>query len=394
MGLHYALITRIQENFSLPNCVTTSDAYLEVMCGYPPLTHALAASIGYLVGSPFLGMIFSTAASVFIIYAAILSMMKFEKDILSLYAAAAFCFVCLVFFRHTPMLGAEVRGNFFFSQVVGTAMVFAFIATQRAPRPVASVVFVFILGWAYPIAAIQLGCAAVASMILTRRRILPTFLLAVCAASAVIFHPLFQASVGIASHNGDIGTGYIPASWTTFIIFALTGSSAIIYWKRLSLQLPLQNPTALPAISAGVAAAAGLQWAAFTFFVKGSEYIVQKHLFVCVTLLTANIIIILFTFAHETIKPTRFQKKHIAPVIVSAAFFCCLTILPPFGGGRSVWEFVRAEKLARATPNTKSNLSNHQEQFALDVGVRRDPITPTAQRHFEEMHHSLSSNAK
>lgn len=389
MGLHYALISRIGEGFSFPACGTDGDRYLEVMCSYPALTHLLAAVLGRLVGSPFLGMVLLTAGSVFVAYASILSMMKFEKDIRSVYATIALCLVCLMMGRHVSMIGAEVRGNFFFSQLVGTALLFAVVAFQPQIKFGTSIVFIFVFGWIYPIAAVELACTSIVSMVLARQSLGRIATFVALAASAIYFHPLFQSSSSNAGNNGDIGTGFVPAAWTMPIVFTLAGLSVFAAWALGKRRLPAFN--AFISLSAGIAGAAIMQWAAFILLGQGSEYIVYKHLFVSVTMLAANLIIMVLFITLPAIPAVRLKNSTMLSIRVVGAVFCSMTILPPIGGGRSVLAFANAEKEAMANKDTINGLRNHHEKFALEVALKKVPISTTANQHFREMSSSLIS---
>ena len=383
MGLHYAVISYIQEHFRFPSCGSVADAYLEIMCGYPPLTHTLAATVGYLVGSPFLGMIFVTAASVFVLYAAILSMMRFKKDLASVYAAIAICIVCLVLIRYTSMIGAEVRRNYFFSQLVGSALLFGFVATQRRLHPLPSLIFMVVLGWVYPIAAVQLGCATIISMMLLREAPAKIGVYALLASAAIFLHPLFRSSSGIANNNGDIGTGYIPEVWTMPIVWALAASSGGLFWYFMHEKLPLRNPIQFISISAAIACAALVQWAVFVVLGKGSDYIVYKHLFGAFTMLVANIIVWSIVIAYPSIQELEMRRWATACGIAIAAVFCSMTIIPPVGG-LSTRAFARTERDARLSRQIL-NSANHHEQFALEIAIGKMPITETADRHIQAM---------
>lgn len=386
MGQHYALISYIDEHFALPTCGRDTDLYLDIMCGYPPAAHILAAFFGHSLGSPFFGMILVSAAGVFTVYAAILSLLRFEKDIATVYAATALASACLL--MHASMLGAEINRNFFFSQLVGTAVFLGYATVQPTLGALPSLIAVFLLGWVYPITAVQLGCTAISSMILSRQTMVKVLLFAVLAVGAVYFHPLFRPSAGLASNNGMIGTGHIPAYWTIFVVIALGISSASLCWLNRKENLPLIRPIPFISISAGVAAAGLLQYAALKVLGQGSDYIVYKHLFGAFTMLVANIIVWAVIVAYRSINGVRLSRSTMAWVAALGAVFCSMTAIPPFGGV-STRAFANAERLARLSPNTVG-LSNHYEQFALEVAVSKMPIAETADRHIRAMQLSLS----
>lgn len=386
MGQHYALISYIEEHFALPTCGSDSDLYLDIMCGYPPVAHIIAAIFGYFARSPFFGMILVSAAGVFTIYAAILSMLRFEKDMASLYAAIALVSAC--FLMHASMLGAEVNRNYFFSQLVGTAFFLGFVTTERSLRPFPTLIAIFLLGWVYPITAVQLGCTAIISMLISRQTIISILPFVISAAGAVYFHPLFHSSAALANNNGVIGSGHIPAEWTIFVVIALAISSALLFWSYRRGVLPLLRPIPFISISAGIAGAGVVQYAALRLLSQGSDYIVYKHLFGAFTMLVANIIVWIIVVSYRFIDRAKVSHLRMAWAAALGAVFCSMTAISPFGGF-STRSFADAERASRLSQSIVS-LDNHYEQFALEVAVLKKPIVETADRHIREMQLSSS----
>jgi hypothetical protein len=337
MGLHYALVFHFFDN----DCST-----LEVMCQYPSIPHALAASFGAVVQSPFLGMIVISSCAVLLAYASLLALMRAPDESTTAISFIIFSLICLAGSgRRLPMIGNEIRGNFFFGQLVGTAVMLAFVAFFPRLRPTISLVAVFLASYVYPISAVQLGAAAICSMLFRKEFQLTTIFYIGLIIVAIRFHPVFKVSAGLASNDGAIATGIVPAGWTIYLaVSLLILSTYLAVWHQ---RIPLA------AVGAGIAGAAIAQWGALTFFQIGAPYIVAKHLFGIVTMLAATGSVIMAGFINQ--KGVRYSPL----AMIGGAIICTMAVLWP--AGNSTFAFVKAERVA-------GTLVDPRDQFALNVG--------------------------
>lgn len=362
-GMHYALIAYVFDHWSVPS---RADHYLEIMQDYPPAAHAGAAVIGTAFGSPVIGMHLLTVLSIFISYAALFWQMRFQTARPTFWAfgmtAAVLVFTC----RSPSWLGVEVVGNYFFAHIVGTACVLSFVAVQHRAHAVAAVIGIFLLGWVYPLSAVQLACIATIWIVLQRDAAWKIGVFAICAAAAICFHPSFQASVANASHNGDIGTGFLPKSSVypaTALLTLVSGTLAIEY--RCG-RLKLISGPAFIATSSGIAAAAIVQMIALHVVGKGSQYLVYKHMFLVTTLLLmTSAVLVVHLFRVEG----RAQSK------ASFAFFAFValtTILVPFLG-RPIRSAAALEKAIRTDPDAATS-AIATDRHAFRAGILHIPL--------------------
>jgi hypothetical protein len=362
-GLHYSLIAYIYDNWHLP---TGADRYIEAMRGYPAGAHAAAAIMGVPFGSPIVGMHLMTILAIFTAYASLFWLMRFRSASPTWLAFGATITV-LYFARHDRFsLGLEVVGNYFFAQIVGTACLMGFVAVQQRVHAVAAVTVVFLLGWVYPLAAVQLACITTIWMALQRDAAWKIGTFAICAAAAIYFHPLFQQSVVNGSNNGDIGTGLLPP-WAiypaTALLVLMSGTLAFEYYRG---RLKLVSGPAFVATGLGVAAAAVVQMLAFHGLGKGSQYLVSKHLFLVVTLL-------LMTTAVLGAHLTRVEGGAPSKVAFAICAFLALTAIFDPRVGQSVRAAATLEKAIRSDPDAAASAAQ-TDRFALRVGVLRVPV--------------------
>src|SRR4051812_27855409 len=117
---HYALVNWLAQHWSVAR---DSTSILGEMTVYPRYSHALAAILSRLVGSPFLAMQIVASAAVVVTWAALaLSSRLMARGASWFFTAALVVLLALNRrFLGLEVFGHEILGNFFFSQLAAQA---------------------------------------------------------------------------------------------------------------------------------------------------------------------------------------------------------------------------------------------------------------------------------
>jgi hypothetical protein len=370
MGLHYSLIAYIGDQFHLPNCQTSS--YLSEFCFYPPVAHIAGALLGGLTGSPFLGMHILTLVAVYTCYIAFFTFLRFRDDAASFAVLGCFVALSLALHSKTFFFGAEVRGNYFFAQLVGNACLLGFLVTQPKPRLIPTLIAIIVFGWLYALASVQLAAIMIVWMALQRASIFRIAGFAVLAAASIYFHPKFQQSISLGSNYGDVDTGWILPFAILPVIAALAICAGLLAVEQWRGKLALLNGNRLVAIASGIAGAASIQALAYYALHSGSEYIVRKHAFAVGTVLVGCLIVLAIHSARRYWFDIGLHPIAIRLAVVAAAVLSTAAVLKP-GRDSSTSNMVAAEKLVRADPNAVLAMKKGTDRFALEMGVNRRP---------------------
>lgn len=313
MAHHYALVQRLMEKWRFPPAddlvaLNVDWQSLGEMIHYPALSHRLAAIVGQVLGSAFLGMqvvaLMATAAIWAGIGATLLSAPRAAASVAALVAAACLAVTTLVF--HLPVHGDEVVNAYFFAQLVGQAFAVACVlAWAGAQRRADAYALRGLLMLAMPSAAacfhllpaLQLlaffGCAALvelwtASPGLRRRRFFINCGLTSVGAVLLAVNPSVPAMLGIATNNGDLPLA-LPAGNGVFAALAIIvlGLVAInlALWRRLALRLDGRAFVGFKALTLFAAAAALLCLAQIGAVEMGigNDYAVRKYIYSLMT---------------------------------------------------------------------------------------------------------------
>jgi hypothetical protein len=305
MALHYALADYIADHWRWP---TTAVTYMGEMNQYPPLSHTVAAVVGWLCGSLMLGLHLVSTASAIIVLAVLFMLLRFRAPQTTLVATGAVTVILAGFeFTHT-FLSREIVENFFFPQLFGEMCVFVLvwlrsrISLGLVAEIIAALAATFLLGWVYPIAAVQLGGIAVIwrGLItlsnwyqtgrLSVRDIVVFAVLMIGIIAAIVLHPRFIVVLGLASNDGWVairipGVLVVPAA----LLLGLLTAVLSLAWARR--KLPLQVGDAFIALCGGIAAASLAQSAAFYLLGIGVPYGVYKHIFAVSTLMVCAAVV-------------------------------------------------------------------------------------------------------
>ncbi|MFY8096146.1 MAG: DUF7024 domain-containing protein [Niveispirillum sp.] len=309
MAHHYALVQRLVEKWRFApadDLVALSIDWqsLGEMIQYPALSHRLAAIVGQVLGSAFLGMqvvaLMATAMIWAGIGAALLSAPRTSAWVAALVTAPCLAVTTLVF--HLPVHGGEVVNAYFFAQLVGQAFaiacVLAWVSAQRRGDAVALPGLLMLaapsaVAWFHLLPALQLlaffGCAALvegwtASPGHRRRRFFINGGLTAAGAVLLSVNPSVRAMLDIATNNGDLPLA-LPAGNGVFAALAIIvlGLVAInlVLWQRLALRLDGRAFVGFKALILFAAAAALLCLAQIGAVEMGigNDYAVRKYIY-------------------------------------------------------------------------------------------------------------------
>ncbi|MBJ7347592.1 MAG: hypothetical protein JHC87_03350 [Thermoleophilaceae bacterium] len=125
--LHFTLVHEYWETW---HPAIRGDAAIGIMDIYPPLAHMVAALVGTVVGSAFLGMSLTALFSVVLIWSSLFYLMHWLPPFQAIVAIASL--VGLIWFNtrhgHVMLYGGEVIGNFFFAHLFAQALALVAIA--------------------------------------------------------------------------------------------------------------------------------------------------------------------------------------------------------------------------------------------------------------------------
>jgi hypothetical protein len=268
------------------------------MAQYPPVSHIVAAGIGWLVGSPFSGMTCAAILFVCTIYACLFEGIK-GRDRYS--TTRRFGILTVIVFAlgwlHI-VYGQEVAKSFFLPQAAGQCIVLVTILClsncKRSRRECVTVpALIFASGWLYQFAQIQILSCTEALWLFTivkawrsdRRSSLNLVahaaILGVLGCAAILFHPEFAPMLRISTNNGDIVFARYPLIVIPILAIILMMLSLGIANEKFKADL--RYPLFLPAVGLGVSLAALVNYAAWILLDIGSPYAVRKHGFSLVT---------------------------------------------------------------------------------------------------------------
>jgi len=400
MALHYALIEFIAQHWSWP---TLDVIDMGEMNQYPPVSHTVAAVVGRLFGSSILGLHLVSTISAFATYAMLFVLLRFRNPRATLAASAALTAIVAGFESTHAFLGREIVNNFFYPQLFGEMCVFALVLLRSrfalgvASEIAAAVGATFLLGWVYPIAAVQLAGIAVvwralpmaadwyAHRRLAGRDAISFAVLLVGVAIAIVAHPRFAVVATLASNEGWVivrvpSALVIPA---TLLLAALTVALGVLFAQR---KLALCAPDAFVALCGGLAGASLAQEAAFYLLGIGSAYGVYKHLFAVSTLLVAAgvVCVVQFTRLGASTAADR-RSTLLARLAFAPATLIVLLANDVPWQGEWLPPMVRTEALVRSMMTKHRDAQGHAivlagsriEQFAFSMGIVRLPKDST-----------------
>jgi hypothetical protein len=286
--LHFTLIDEIMRSGGV--AANAADR-ISVMAFYPPVSHWMAALIGWIGGSGLVGISLVTVGATFFTYLIAARIVADTPIRLALFLGAF-----LLIQRTQSLVGWEVVLNFFYPQLVGDAFYFfALLCLVKVERlSYRSAIFI-IMGtltmWVQPLNAIHImatGCFLLALELLRLWRDRRAFPLQGAVAAGVVVlltlgilvsHPEFKLMRQISSNNGALEFAYSM----TLVVFICVVICALNAWRYVCRNAEKAD---LVLGAAGLAACSlvVLQYLAWSLHGDGSPYAVKKHMYIVVTI--------------------------------------------------------------------------------------------------------------
>lgn len=308
---HYALIRWLMEHASIDQ---HAPAVLGEMAIYPRYAHVVAAALGAILNSPFLGMQAVAACSLAVCWAAIaLASRLFPARESWIFTLSMLALLALN--RHTVRLdlfGHELVINYFFSQIAGQACFMAIVlgaariekaqnATTSAIIPIAVIATSLVCAGIHLLPAIEgiaYGLLLLAVHAVTRPRKLAGFALlavvALAAATLLLRHPAYVAMRAISNNDGYLPLSALTSTGRVLGLAIFTGLVSLtlivrsIPGHRLYSERAAAAARHLGAAGAAIAGLCILQAIAAAFGM-GSNYACRKYAFGLSTFAIINI---------------------------------------------------------------------------------------------------------
>ena len=346
---HYGLTNSIASSldFTLSN-----GEHLGFMHKYPKLAHTIAALLSLMFGSTILGIQTLSLFSICAVWIALTFIIaRIKKEIVVFVFIVFSLFVLLnKYFWGFNIWGEEIVENFFFSQLVGTALCLlaitvAIYLSDIKFSPLIVTTFIFISTTAliqtHLLPAVQLYLAYIIYSFVdfisnrhSNSNRANVILLAILTLILLVGFFVFESSrviVDISKNNGELRTLFMVPT------LALWGFGLILISSVLAFRHHKLNISALNWISSlgiAIGSLVVLQFLAFKLGF-GSEYAVKKYVFGLFTLLALNTITLVGLFFSKSVflstyllPKSNWQLYIVIVLFLSVALFS-LTIRPP-----------------------------------------------------------------
>lgn len=362
---HYVLVFRVGEQFNLGN---PADPSMGEMNLYPRLSHIFAAIVGFILGSPLLGLNFTALLALFLIWFCYVYLLGTLPRALALASMISLALISLFNKRvlHLEVHGGEIHDNYFFSQLVAQSfsmlvIVLGLICERKAGRWYAYFVLtigVVINTGVHLLPTLELlGVLAFLVLLdgIKARRdavrweiwFLPVVVIPIVALVAVLSNPAFAAMRMIAENNGGLSferisypLGLIAVCVTLFIMSII---AAWIYLRPNSrYSWPLLKY--LGALGFSMASLCILQ-ILLAQFGYGSDYAAKKY--------GSGLLTLLLVFASIGVGALLLRLPRInainlpgwlIPPGVAALFFCIATNATPRNSDFDLSDLIGLEK--------------------------------------------------
>lgn len=291
--LHFTLIDEIMRSGGV---APDAESRISVMALYPPVSHWMAALIGWVSGSGLVGISLVSISAVFLSYLIAVRLVADTPIKLALFLAAF-----LVLSQTFSLVGWEIVSSFFYPQLVGDAFYFlALLLLVRAERLSHRAAVFIVMGtvtmWVQPINALHIvaaGCVVLAIEGIKFWRERKAFPLHYAAASlsavmiagiTLALNPELKLMQQISANNGAL------EFWYTHIMLAAALCAIVCAANAWRYIFKNASKVDLVVSSAGLAACAlaALQFLAFELHGDGSPYAIKKHMFIVVTVAMMN----------------------------------------------------------------------------------------------------------
>ena len=343
---HYALAYRISEqwwSFTYPDTIpsdipeqwwlTTAYAFPDLtfaeMIFYPRGGHIIAAIIGAIFNSTFIGIQITILASIAIIWLSILVILNSMPGRIASVALLSFFMLFLInaFIFHFDVHGDEALGHFFYSQIVAHAflylsLIFSMHIEKKHGALLAAVSLVpimFFIATIHLLPAVQIlgligGISAIKIFTTYKShedfgklKIAAAAIVPIVSTVGLVFHPSFSAMRTIAKIDGGLVLHNIPypAGIITLSILVLF-ISFLLFVRWAKRKDNIIEAKYLAIYGAATSAMCILQYA-LTYYDMGSDYSVKKYGF---SLLTAMLIQLSMLVPVMTIKSNNNNKTN------------------------------------------------------------------------------------
>jgi len=393
---HYALVAYIEGHFRAPSNVP----YLAEMSFYPHYSHALAAMLGTVLGSPLMGLQLLTLLAIYGLWAAI----AIALGTLPQRQAWVFLpfFAALLalnrFVLHAELFGQEVINNFFFAELVAQALC-AWIFTlmllmERRGKPA-------LLRYMFCVAALHLavqvhllptlelfgslGLLIVLDVVaVDGRQRLRTALLGgialILGGAVIVLDPAFAAMRRLSANNGALNLHLLPdlpALALLAIVVILLSLALTRQWFGKSRTQPDRRLLAYKYFACFGAAAAILcllqmlllRWG------MGSEYACRKYAFALQTAVIIDLALLICAFATRHAAPQmtaiRSRSQYMVANLSPASLLglgLVLGFAPPRGvQGQSVGHLVAVEHAISAIYTADSVTTAARQNYVAGI---------------------------
>ena len=321
---HYALAYRISEQWwslTYPDTIPSDmsgqwwlttgyvfpDPTLAEMIFYPRGGHIIAAIIGTVFNSTFIGIQITILASIAVIWLSILVILNNMPRQIARVALLLFFMLFLInaFIFHFDVHGDEALGHFFYSQLVAHAflylsLIFSMHVEKKHGALLAAVslvpIMLFIaiihlmpavqiLGLIGGITAIKIFTTYKNREDFSKLKIIVAAIIPIASTIGLVFHPSFSAMRTIATHNGSLDLHNIPypvGIITLGILVLITSFVLFVQWARRKDNIIEAKYLAI--YGAATSAICVLQYA-LTYYDIGSDYAVKKYGFSLLTIM-------------------------------------------------------------------------------------------------------------
>lgn len=393
---HYALAFRISELWVLP---PEHDPTLGEMNYYPNGAHVVAALLGSPWGSVVVGIQIVALGSIALVWLS--SAYVIRSLPVALGGATALFAIALLALNKAAfgfeLHGGELVGNFFFSQLVGDALLFfllaALLGVERKHGPtwaaVALLPLMLLVAEIHLLPALKaLGliaglnalslCVDRESKRVSVREISGRAALVLVAAALLIAHPSFSAMRMISENDGALqlhGVAYPLGLLAACVLLTASSTALLVQWWRRSADVELLALKYLALLGLVTSALCVLQYV-LNLFGIGSDYAVKKYSFGVLTALLLQMSVIasiLFVSSDRFRKAKEILGGDAARAVLVSAF----TVLALLGGlphrkVQDVSDLVATEqKLLRLADGIP--LLERQERPAVAIGLKSHP---------------------
>jgi hypothetical protein len=379
VAAHFQLV-----DFLMKNDVRdlAADPSMVAMANYPRGSHWLAAGVGFLTGAPFAAMWLICIAAVYLAYYA---MSRIALVSGGYFGLALFLGIALLARFTAAMTGYEILGNFFYSQLVATAVYFMLLAyLVKSADPctpeiaiailAASVGLMFfhalptlnLLGTYSIFLLIRFLFLAVDTKSIKHRQTAILVGFGLCALIIIAVHPSLRAMKTLSLNDGFLAFGTSPLLLFTSSLVVAAGS----LYRLVRLDVGSRNTADTMLVSALIASTilVSAQLALFWLRGDGSMYAIKKHFFFLVPLAVLNA----SRLIAATTRPVIHSRHHefgAAVVCGLAATFVLYFLVPPMSM-RAILKPLNFAQIA-----TAGSFGEFKPGNALVIAKDVDPVT-------------------